>query len=159
MTRLTSAQRKSVLATARHLDNLLVEGLRILRESGSEALFPQYVRDAAPSEARRIEDSIRQFRSVLVQALDEFGIDRPTARTSALHAARVNLVYAEVALEDLSPARLRGYGKVTPEAAVALEGLVADLRALLRQMMEVLGEGADRPERAEETWRDPRSGK
>jgi hypothetical protein len=159
MSRLTSAQRNSVLASARHLDNLLVEGLHILRQSGSEALFPQYLPDAAPTQVRRIEDSVQRFRSALVQALDDFGIDRPTPRTSALHAARVNLVYAEVALEDLSPARLRGYGEVTPEAAVALEGVVVELRALLRQMMEVLGEGADPTERAGESWRDPRNGK
>ena len=88
---------------------------------------------------REVEDAVQSFRQTLIQVLDRFGIEPPSPRTSALHAARVNLLYAEVALEELRPPRLRGYGEVAPEAAVDLEEVVEELRGLLRAMAEKLG--------------------
>lgn len=151
MSRLSSAQRGSVLASVRHLDDLLGETLRILRESGSETPFARHVPDATPVQVRVIEDSVGRFRGLLVRFLDDFGIERPASKTSALEAARVHLMFAETALEDLLPPRLRGYGVVAPEAGAELEGVVAELRALLRRMNELLGEraGADLAARLE----------
>jgi hypothetical protein len=144
MSRLNPAQHNSVLASFRHLDGLLVEAVRILREDGDEELFTQHVADAAPDQVRGLEDSIRDFRLTLLRVLDDWGIDRPNPRTSALHAARVNLRYAEMALEDLRPRALRGYGEVAPQAADEIEGVVAELRELLRHMRELLSHGPDR---------------
>ncbi len=139
MSRLNPSQRTSVLASFRHLDNLLADSLRVLREADEEAPFVRHVSDAGPDQVRDIEDSIRRFRQTLLRVLESFGIDVPPPRTSALHAARVNLLYAEVALEELRPSRLRGYGEVAPEAAVELEEVVQELRELLRDMAEKLG--------------------
>ena len=141
MSLLNPAQRNSVLASARHLDDLLVEALRILREPRGDAPFSRHVPDAAPVQVRVIEDSIGRFRGALLRVLDELGVERPAPRMSARHSARVHLLYAEVALEELRPGRLRGYGRVAPEAASEIEGAVAELRVLVRRMSELLGEG------------------
>lgn len=144
MSRLNPAQHNSVLASFRHLDDLLVEAVRILHGADDEALFAEHVADAAPVQVQALEDSIRSFRLTLLRVLDDWGIERPNPRRSALHAARVNLRYAEMALEDLRPRALRGYGAVTPQVAEESEGVVAELRELLRHMRELLGQGPGR---------------
>lgn len=138
MSRLSPAQRHSVLVSVRHLDDLLVEAVRILRESRDGAPFARHLPDSTPLQVRALEGSVGGFREALLRVLDKFGIERPVPRTSALHAARIHVRFAEVALDDLLPPRLRGYGAVAPEAAAELEGVVAELRVLLRRMSELL---------------------
>jgi len=133
-----------VLASARHLDGLLEEALRILRASGGDSPFSEHVPDAAPTQVREVEDSIERFRATLLRILDELGVGRPEPRTGARQAAGVHLLYAQVSLEDLRPERLRGYGQVAPAAVPALEGAVAQLRVLLNRISAQLGKGPGR---------------
>jgi hypothetical protein len=138
---LITSQNSSVLATCRHLDRLLSEAVRALREAGGESPFTEHAADATAVEAQAFEDAVARVRQALVRALDGWEIERPAPRSGALWAARVNVLYAEVALEELRPRALRGYGPVAPSAAEQLEATVAELRASLHQMLELLDQG------------------
>jgi len=137
--RLNAGQSGSVLASFRHLDNLLVEAVRILREAGGGAPFSQHVPDAAPDQVERMEEAVEHFQQTLLKVLDDWQVERPATGISALHAARVNVLYADLALEDLRPRGLKSYGAVAEETAAALDEAVDELRELLHQMTEILG--------------------
>jgi hypothetical protein len=47
----------------------------------------------------------------------------------------------DIAVEELKPEHMRGYGEVPPAAAVALNGIAGELHGLVRQLDDYLTRG------------------
>lgn len=142
---LNEAQRRRLLAVAKHADELLCGVEAILAASETRAAFPKYRPDVSPHQARLTRSHIARFRSHLLRALAAMGVKHEGPETSATHAIRVALAFVRVAIQEMAPERLHGYGRLPEKAATEIRGLCTELEGLLQSIETnlVLGGAAD----------------
>lgn len=142
---------RRVSVTCRYIDNLLAEMENALNISASTLAFPHYTPDLTSTQRRAIEDHIRQIRTQLVQILDGQGIERPPADIPVSRSLQSHLTFIDIAVEELRPQYMRGYGAVSPAAAQELNCAAATLQGLVKQLQHYLNECATNPERNKTT--------
>ena len=142
---LNEAQRRRFLAVAKHADELLCNVEAILTASETKAAFPKYRPDVSPHQARLMRSHIARFRSHLLRAIAALGVRYEGPETSATHAIRVALAFVRVAIQEMAPERLHGYGRLPERAAAEIRGLCMELDGLLKSIEQnlVLGDAAD----------------
>ncbi len=142
---LNESHQRRLLASARYADKLLADIEAILAASESKSPFPKYRPDVSLQQARLIRGHLARFRDHLVRVLAGLGIETGAARFGALHSIRVNLTFVRIAVQEMGPGHLRGYGAFPEEAAAELCGLCAELEGMIDGLERnlALGDGAD----------------
>ena len=153
---LNDSQARRLSVSCRYVDQLLSDIEAILNASTSKAAFPKYVPDMSPAQRRTIEDYIARIRAQLARILEGQGIAQGEPRIPAARAVRAALGSIEIAVEELKPKYMRGYGEVPAGVALELNGIVGELEGLVSRVVRFLGEapGSDlraRLERLEHT--------
>ncbi len=153
---LNSNHERRLTVTCRHIDKLLADMESTLNVSASKLAFPQYAPDLTSAQRRVIEDYIGRIRAQLVRVLDGQNIERPPADIPVTRSLHSTLTFVDIAVEELKPEYMRGYGEVPPAAAVELNGIAGELQGLVRQLDHYLTRGAgenlqQRLEKLEET--------
>jgi GTP-binding protein EngB required for normal cell division len=153
---LNSNHERRLSVTCRHIDKLLAEMESTLNVSASKLAFPQYAPDLSPAQRRVIEDYIRRIRAQLIRVLDGQGMERPPADIPVSRALHVNLTFVDIAVEELKPEYMSGYGQVPQAAAVELNGIAGELQGLVKQLDQYLTGGSgenlqERLQRLEQT--------
>ncbi|HUJ32322.1 MAG TPA: dynamin family protein [Candidatus Acidoferrum sp.] len=138
---LNEFQAQRLRITCQYIDKLLGEIEGILNVCGSKAAFPQYSADVAPTQRRTIEDYIARLRAQLVRVLDGQGILREKPSIPASRAIHVELGAIDIAVEELRPHYMQGYGELPEAAATELNGIVGELRGLVSKLDRYLTEG------------------
>lgn len=133
-----------LLSSFHSIDKLLSEALAELRPADDGRLFATHIPDATAGQRQVLSDYVAQLRFLLRRFLQTQNLSDSRRPVGALWSFRVAINFAGIAVEELRPAYLVGYGNVDAESAVAVERLAADLNALLRRMANYLdhGEGA-----------------
>ena len=85
-------------------------------------------------QRKTIEDYSARTRGQLLQVLAEQSIEPEQPRISAAHAVHVNLTFIDIAIAELAPHYMRGYGPVSSEAAADLTRIVAELGAAVQEL-------------------------
>jgi GTP-binding protein EngB required for normal cell division len=127
--------------TCQYIDKLLTGAEGILNAAASKAAFPRYSGDVAPVQRRTIEDYISRIRAQLVRVLDGQDITREKPTIPASRAIHVALGAIDIAVEELKPQYMRGYGDLPEAAATELNGIVGELRGLGSKLDRYLAEG------------------
>ncbi|MCW5978345.1 MAG: dynamin family protein [Bryobacteraceae bacterium] len=142
---LNESQQRRLLANARHADELLSEVESILTAAESRSAFPKYRPDVSLHQARLIRSHIARFRTHLTRVLTAVGVRHDGSRFGALHSIRVTLTFVRIAVQEMAPEYLQGYGDLPEEAAAELRGLYSELEGLLDALERnlALGEAAD----------------
>jgi GTP-binding protein EngB required for normal cell division len=153
---LNSNHERRLSVTCRYIDKLLADMESILSVSSSRLAFPQYIPDLTSTQRRVVEDYIGRIRAQLVRVLDGQNIGRPSADIPVGRSLHSTLTFVDIAVEELKPEYMRGYGEVPPQAAVELNGIAGELQGLVRQLDHYLMRGTgenlqDRLERLEQT--------
>ena len=138
---LNESQERRLHVTCQYIDKLLGEVEGILNIAASKAAFPRYSGDVAPAQRRTIEDYISRIRAQLVRVLDGQSITREKPSIPASRAIHVALGAIDIAVEELRPHYMRGYGDLPETAAAELNGIVGELRALVSRVDRYLAEG------------------
>jgi GTP-binding protein EngB required for normal cell division len=125
------SHRRRLLANAQRADQLLSEIEEILAASESKAAFPRYRADLPLHQARLVRASMARFRDHLVRALPAVGIEREGARFSSLHSIKVTLNFVRIAVQEMAPEHLRGYGELSDDASALLRGICGELEGLI----------------------------
>ncbi len=133
--------KRHLLATLRHVDEILGDACARLPAGASGQLFPTYVADAAPTQCRTAEDYLARFRDVACRFLDTQTIRDEKPRIGALWALRTAINFAQTGLDEITPDRLAGYGPVSPDDGADVERLIAELQAILAQLDDYLARG------------------
>jgi GTP-binding protein EngB required for normal cell division len=139
---LNSNHERRLSVTCRYIDKLLADMETALNVSSSKLAFPQYAPDLSPVERRVIEDYIGRIRAQLTRVLDGQNLSRPPADIPVTRSLHSTLTFVDIAVEELKPSYMRGYGEVAPEAAVELNGIVGELNGLVRQLDQYVVRGA-----------------
>lgn len=155
---LNDAQQRRLLASAKYADELLSEIEAILTAAESKSAFPKYRPDLTLHQARLIRSHIARFRNHLTRVLAAVGVHHQGPAFGSLHSVRVTLTLIRVAVQEMAPEYLRGYGELREEAVAELRGLSAELQGLLDTLDRglALGESADLQSRLDRLQRTTR---
>ena len=138
---LNEPQARRLLVSCRYVDQLLSEAEALLNASASKAAFPRYIADISPAQRRTLEDYIARIRAQLARIVAGQGIAAEGQKIPAARAVRAALGAIEIAVEELKPKYMRGYGAVPPAVELELNGIVGELEGLVSRMAQFLGEG------------------
>jgi hypothetical protein len=131
---LNSSQLQRLLITCKHIDGLLGDIEETLNAATSKSIFPSYVGDIAPLQRKTIEDYIALLRDQLLRVLAGQSLAPPEPHISALHSIHVGLTFVEIAIAELDPRYMRGYGPVSEPGAADLYSVMAELQSAAKQM-------------------------
>jgi GTP-binding protein EngB required for normal cell division len=134
---------RNLVTTFRHMDNLLSEAEQILATAGSKSPFAEYTQDSTPVQRKVIHDYIERVRQAMGRAMEGLDLPRPAPVCGALWAASGRLTFTHVAVAEMEPHRLRGYGALSDEDTKAINEVVAELNAAIERLMAYLNKGPD----------------
>jgi GTP-binding protein EngB required for normal cell division len=137
-TALNEHQQRRLVVTAQYVDKLLGDLERAFVEARSNSPFARYVNDLAPAEQRLVLDYIGRIRTQLVRMLAGQGLSPTPSRVGVRHGILTHLAYVDVAVEELKPRFMAGYGAVAGEASDALNGIVEELHGTIGQLTRSL---------------------
>lgn len=139
---LNESHRRRLLANAQYADKLVSDIEEILSASESKSPFLKYRPDVSLHQARLIRGHVSRFRDHLGRVLSAVGIEHDGARFGSLHSIRVTLTFVRIAVQEMAPEHLRGYGELSDGAASELRGLCAELEGLIDSLERNLALGA-----------------
>ncbi len=125
----TPAQLNHFLAGFRQIDRLLVS-IEEVAEGQESGLFPRVSPDLTLPQKDLLLCFAAAMRQAMTAILESNGVAIPKARTTASHAVSSALTFIDIALSDLRPKVMRGYGEVGEDATQVLNRIVAELRSL-----------------------------
>jgi hypothetical protein len=131
-------QKRRIAATFQHVEKLLRAAEDAVAGEGAGSPFSPLVPDATPQQRRRVAEGARQAHACMAEALQRLGIPAQIPQVPATRSAYTDLMFAEVDLEDIAPARFKGYGALTDADARALDAVLAELLAILRPVRAAL---------------------
>ncbi len=135
---LNEYQLRALLVSCQHIDKLLGEIEGVLKSSQSGSVFPKYFDDLSPVQHNRIDDYIRRTRADIFRAAAGQGIVPEKEKIPASHSIHATMTFIEIAIEELRPDKMRGYGLMSKAGAAYLNGLVQQLQASAEQFHRYL---------------------
>ena len=140
--KLNESQVRRLTVTCQYVDKVIGGIEEVLHSAASKAAFPHYIQDITPIQRRTIEDYLARIRAQLARVLDGQGIARPDPWLPTTRAVYTSLTVIDIAVEELRPKYMRGYGEVPAELATELEGISGELRGLVGRLNQYLQQGA-----------------
>ncbi len=131
---LNSNQRQRLLITCKHIDKLLEDIEETMNATASRSVFPGYDPDITPRQRKTIEEYIARIRQQLLQILATQSLAPEGPHISASHAIHVGLTFVEIAIAELAPHYMRGYGPISQEGAADLDGIVTELQSAVKEL-------------------------
>lgn len=131
--RFNEPQARRLLSTASHIDKLLLEIEEILSASSSN-VFPRYKNALAPVQVRAVRDYIKRLRQQMIHVLEDLEVTLPEPAFDSTFSIKVMLQFIQIALEEIAPQRLVGYGTVPQSLLKPLAGGIQEMTGIARQM-------------------------
>src|SRR5207245_2514755 len=100
--------------------------------------FAQYVTDLSPTESKVVQDYFARIRTTMLACLQETGIPLEVRRTSVRWALQVDLSFLHIAVAEMAPERLRGYGPLDAAGREAVIKMQQDLNRLMDRVSAYL---------------------
>jgi GTP-binding protein EngB required for normal cell division len=139
---LNANHRRAFAATFAHLDRSFGEIEAAMDDTASP--LSSHVDDLEGERRALVRGRIDRLRERLTAAMRALDL-RPPERIPITRALGVALTHAQIALDDLDPSRLRGYGLLGNHAAERVAAVLADLDRAIRGLATELA----RPEAAD----------
>jgi hypothetical protein len=130
---LNESQQRRLRTSCQYIDKLLSEIESILHEAACRSPFPRHIADVSSAQIHGIEDYIRRVRAQLVRAVNPEPPDVPAKRAIASY-----LTFIDIAIEELKPRYMKGYGEISEDAARDLQQFVRELHASVDGMQNCL---------------------
>ena len=134
---------RHLLATFQHVDNLLSEADHILASAGSASPFQEYSQDSTPVQRKVTHDYILRVRETMRRILEDLELPPKPPVSGALWAARNHTAFAGIAVTEIEPEHMLGYGKLSDEDRQTLDRIVAELNSVLNRLNAYLAQGTD----------------
>lgn len=131
---LNASQRHRLLITCKHIDTLLESIEVTLNASASKRVFTSYVDDISPAQRMAIEEYIVRIRERLLRVMAEQSLAPDEPQISAAHSIDVGLSFIEIAIAELAPRYMKGYGPVSERAATDLQRMVVELQSVVKEL-------------------------
>jgi GTP-binding protein EngB required for normal cell division len=129
--------------TFQHIDAVLTEVEHILVDSVSDSPFNRYNSDTAPIQQKVAHEYVLRIRATMTRILKAQQIPFGKPHCGSRWAANTALLYAAVAVDELDPDRLRGYGRISDAGDDFLETIRAELHSLIAKLQTYLAQDAN----------------
>jgi GTP-binding protein EngB required for normal cell division len=141
--------KNALLSTFLHIESRLNEMEPLLAQGKRPSPLNQHVHDLSPTEAKVVEDYFARIRSTMVTCLEKYGIPVEVHRVSLRWSLQTGLNFLSVAVAEVSPERLRGYGDMDDAGRQEVLSIQQELDRLLDRVVAYLSDrlGHDLPER------------
>jgi hypothetical protein len=146
---LNDPQQRHLRVSCQYVDRLLSDIESVLHAAASKSPFPRYVVDVTPAQSEVIEDHIHRMRSQLLRTLAWQQMEPQPPEIPATRAIMTDLSFVEIAIEEMRPRHMLGYGAVPEDAVDQLNGVVDELRSLADGMQRYVREELSDDLRAE----------
>jgi len=147
MAGLNENHKRRLLAACKHMDDLLSRSLNAIAPD-KPGLYPQCFQDISLSELHWIESYVDKLREQLLSLIKRFEVEIPAPSTPASWILKTNLNFLDIAIEELYPKHLRGYGEMDPKSAGDLTWTLQEIQRLLAQLFAFLAEDKGSGEKA-----------
>ena len=137
MAGLGESHRRRILVTFQHVDKLLGQILHSIARASSD-LQPRVVQDLSPSKIVQIQNHIELIRDRMSILLKRFEIGLPERSKPLSWVLKTNLTSIGIALDDLSPSKIRGYGDLDADAARELRLTLQEIHNLVNHLHRIL---------------------
>lgn len=146
---LSPLHKNALLATFLHIQGRLNEMEPMLAQSKRPSPLDQHVHDLSPTEAKVVEDYFTRIRSTMVTCLEKHGIPIETRRVSLRWALQTSISFLSIAVAEVSPGRLRGYGELDEAGRQEVVSIQQEIDRLLDRVSAYLSDrlGHNLPER------------
>jgi GTP-binding protein EngB required for normal cell division len=139
---LNDNHRNALHSGFKYIDKLVSEGFEgVIANGESGAVFDPLVADATPVQQKVIADQLARLRRAIRTALGAFNIPVRPPTISALWGLRTNLNFIEVAVEELGPKHLRGYGVIDAATEIGVNAQLAQIRTIIAELSRYLADG------------------
>ncbi len=139
MLELNVDQKRNFLTTLEHVDKLLSDTEHVLDSARSPSFLPEYVCDVSPEQRERILEYIAHFRVEVRRLLTQHDLMPSQAHKSSLGAILINLLFAEMAMEEIDSKNM-DHGKLSEETARELDEIVSQMRRVIEEMRAYMDE-------------------
>jgi GTP-binding protein EngB required for normal cell division len=139
--RLNDNHRNTLLAGFKYIDRLLAEAVGGLTAVENGAIFSPVAPDATAVQRKIISDQASSLRRVFRAALDACDIPVRPPTIGGLRNLRSALIFIDIAIEELGPKHLNGYGNIDAETAAQIEALQAQMRTRLGELRRYVDSG------------------
>jgi len=146
---LNPRHKNALLSTFLHIESRLNEMEPMLAQSKRPSPLDQHVHDLSPTEAKVVEDYFARIRSTMVTCLEKHGIFIELRRVGLRWSLQTSLVTLSIAVAEVSPDRLRGYGELDDAGRQEVLNIQQELDRLLNRVSAYLSDrlGHNLPER------------
>jgi GTP-binding protein EngB required for normal cell division len=139
---LNNNHRLQLRVTFQHIDSILTEVEQILADPERHSPFSRYTSDITPAQQRIARDYAARIRATMTKIMTEQAIPFGDPHCGTRWASLTALLAASISVEDLRPARMRGYGEVSLTGSNLLESIRTELNLALGNLQTYLGECA-----------------
>ena len=112
---LNENQQRRLVVTCQYVDQLLADLDKAFAEAASNSPFSRYTNDLAPAEQGLVRDYVARVRTQLLRMLEGQGLSPTPNRIGLRYSLLTHLAFVDVAVEELKPHYMVGYGTVAPE--------------------------------------------
>ncbi|MBN2560455.1 MAG: dynamin family protein [Phycisphaerae bacterium] len=146
---LSPLHKNALLSTFLHIENRLGEIEPLLARVKRSAPLDEHVHDLSPTEAKVVEDYFARIRGTMVNCLEKHGIPVEVHRVSLRWSLQTSMNFLSVAIAEVGPDRLRGYGPLDDAGRQEVLSIQQELDRLIDRVSAYLNErlGHDLPER------------
>ncbi len=131
---LNPLHKNALLSTFLHIESRLNEMEPMLAQSKRPSPLDERIHDLSPTEAKVVEDYFARIRSTMVTCLEKHGIPIEVHRVGLRWALQTSLITLSVAVAEVSPDRLRGYGELDDAGRKEILSIQQELDRLLDRM-------------------------
>lgn len=130
-TSLNANQARRIAATFSHIDDLLQNVERVARAQPSA--FSREQADLSETEARLLLSLVETARVRMLAAIDHLNLPRPKANNSARWSITTAFRFIDIALADLTPQTLAGYGSIDTTSGAEVSAVASELSAVIER--------------------------
>jgi hypothetical protein len=112
-----------------------------LAQGPNTSVLSEHVHDISPTEAKIVHDYFARIRSTLVACLQEHGIPLEVRPISLRWTLQTRLGFLHIAIAELGPEKLRGYGMISPPVRDQLVRIQQELERLVDRVSAYLRQG------------------
>jgi GTP-binding protein EngB required for normal cell division len=141
MTTLNEAQSRSMLCGFQDIHRRMADLEALIHPGERPSRFSDYVNDLSPAEARVVQDYFARIRTAMLGHLQDLEIPLQVRRMSVRWAIQTGLNFVSIAVAEIRPSKLRGYGDLGQEARQQVTKICEDLDRLTDQVMAYLRQG------------------
>jgi len=117
----------------------------ICEPAGSRGVRVHYLHRPDGARLHDVERFLGRFDEALDRAAARWGIDIDREQIDAIHALSVSLQFVGIALEEMSPSRLSGFGTLDPAFEKDYVAFLEQLRAHLGALEQALATRTTHP--------------